>query len=629
VIAWLAPSSRSAFAEPEVRATAENGPPIHGIDLDGELHRFGVFGGKRAVVLVFLSTDCPISNGCLPELNRLAKRHHERVDVYGIVSSSSTSRATAIAHRDEYAVEFPILFDASGALRRSLGPTHTPHAFVLNPGGDVVYAGALDDRYAEVGRALARARHDYVSEALDDTLAGRPVARPLTKAVGCLVERAPAAEPTTDVTFERDVAPIVRAHCAPCHRPDQRAPFSLLDYDDVSRHARQIVAVTASKRMPPWKPVANHGEFRNARGLSEREIHLLRTWERNGKPRGEAVDAPPPATYADGWQLGRPDVVLVMKREFEIPADGPDLWQHYVFPSVVLRDRLLTAVEFRPGATAAVHHASFFVDTNHVGRRLDALEPDYGYRGAGGGPLFRPNGVLRSWFPGAHTQHLPEGMGRPVAKGSDLVVEVHYHPTGRVEWDRSQIGLYFAPRTARQYVEEMQVMNTDLDVPAGEAAHLHRASLVLPVDVTLLDTAPHMHLLGRAVSASATRPDGVVVPLVRIDDWDFDWQGSYVYREPLRLPAGTRIDVDFTYDNSAGNVVNPHSPPQRVEWGDGSHDEMAICHFQYTCDTLPDFTRMVRFHDAYATNQFQRYFQRHPERADAERYLKAAITKAR
>lgn len=585
---------------------------LHGADLDGELHHLRVTDNERAVVVVFLSTTCPISNGYIPALNRLAKQYARGIDVYGVVSSSSTTRARAIEHRAEFEPAFPVLFDASGALLAELQPTHTPHAFVLGADGRIVYSGAIDDRYAAVGRSKLRATRHYLREAVTATLASRPVVTPSTKPIGCRIEKPPAARPTTDVTYNRDIAPIVRSHCAACHREGQRAPFPLLCYDDVSRHARQIVDVTRSRLMPPWKPTRGHGEFRNERRLSDREIHLLSVWERNGKPRGDDGDELPEPEYATGWQLGRPDVVLTMKREFEIPADGPDLWQHFVFRSIVPEDRLIAAVEFRPGATESVHHASFFIDSNYVGRKLDALEPDYGYRAPGGGPLFRPNGVLRSWFPGAHPYPLPDGIGRPLPKGSDLVVEIHYHPVGRVLHDRSQIGIHFAPRNARQFAEEIQVTNAALDIPAGAKQHRHTASMTVPVDITLLDTSPHMHLLGKSVEATATTPDGESVPLVRVDDWDFNWQGHYVYREPIRLPAGSRIDVAFEYDNSAENPLNPFSPPQRITWGDSTVDEMAICHFQFTCDTLPEFTRMVRHNEAVVGREYESVTQGRP-----------------
>jgi hypothetical protein len=217
--------------------------------------------------------------------------------------------------------------------------------------------------------------------------------------------------------------------------------------------------------------------------------------------------------------------------------------------------------------------------------------------------LWRQHGTLRSWLPGVTPRRLPDGAGRLVPRRSDLVVGIHYHGTGRDETDQSMVGLYYAPRRSRQLVGEIQVLNLDLDIPAGESRHRHHASYTLPADVLLLDTAPHMHVLGREVKATATLPDGRVEPLIRITDWDFNWQEQYVYAKPLWLPQGTRIDVDFYFDNSTDNPLNPNAPPKRVQWGEGGKDEMSICHFHYTCETVKDFMTVDRHYQAWLQKQ--------------------------
>jgi hypothetical protein len=427
--------------------------------------------------------------------------------------------------------------------------------------------------------------------------------------VGCLLEDPPAAATRGSVTFNRDIAPLILTGCAECHRPGEAAPFSLLTYEDVCRHANQIAAVTQSRLMPPWHPVEGFGHFRDERRLKDDELALIQRWVADGKPEGDPLDRPAPPRFLTDWRLGKPDLVLKMKEPFELSADGPDVHQHFVLPTGLKRSRLVAAVEFRPGNSRIVHHASFYVDISGAARALDALDKDPGYGGFSG-PGFHNYGTLRSWLPGMTPQRLPRGMGAPLPAHSDLVLEIHYQRSGKPETDQSSVGLFFAEPSARQLVMELQVMNKDLTIPAGEARHHHRASYTLPVAATLHDAAPHMHLLGREMKATATLPSGVVKPLVWIRDWDFNWQGQYVFVDSMRLPKGTTIDVEAWYDNSAGNALNPHSPPQPVQWGEQTREEMGLCHFHYTCDNLDDLATITNDYRAYVAKQQEIYHHR-------------------
>jgi hypothetical protein len=293
---------------------------------------------------------------------------------------------------------------------------------------------------------------------------------------------------------------------------------------------------------------------------------------------------------------------------FTIPAEGPDIHQHFVISTGLRTNRLVAAVEFRRGNARVVHHAGFYIDTSGAARRLDEADPDPGY-GSFAGPGFDNMGSLRSWLPGMTPRRLPPGTGMPLPAHSDVVIEIHYQCSGKEETDQSSVGLHFASANSRQMVSEIQVMNKDLEIPAGAARHKHRASFTLPVDATILDACPHMHYLGREMRATATHPDGKVVPLVWIRDWDFNWQGQYLYRDPLRLPKGTRIDVDAWFDNSESNKLNPHSPPQTVRWGEQTREEMALCHFFYTCDTLAEMQTLNDAWARYAREQHRVYLE--------------------
>ncbi len=581
---------------------------LKGIDVNGRLHHFAASPNCKGVAVVFLATHCPISNGSLPTLQKLATRFKiHGIEFYGVVSAPNLSRENAAKHRDEYRIPFPVLFDASGNLRRRLKPTHTPQAIVLSPTGAVLYSGRIDDRYPSIGRKREVASEHELEDALIDITAGRAVAVPTTTPVGCVLENLPTAK-IGDVTFNRDIAPILFTSCVECHRPGESGPFSLLTYADACEHAQQIAEVTEQRTMPPWHAVEDFGHFRNDRRLKDDEIALIQKWVAEGQPEGDVRDLPVPPKFISGWQLGKPDVILKMNEPFALSADGPDVHQHFVLPTGMKRNRMISAVEFRPGNPRVAHHACFYIDISGAARKLDQRSPSPGY-GSFAGPGFDNFGAFRSWLPGMTPQRLPHGTGTPLPAHSDIVLEIHYQHTGKPETDQSSIGLFFAEPSAKQQVLELQVMNKALDIPAGESRHHHRATFTLPAAATLLDAAPHMHLLGREMKAIATLPNGEVKPLIWVRDWNFNWQGQYIYVDPLRLPKGTVISVDAWFDNAAENPLNPHSPPQRIQWGEQTRDEMSLCHFRYLCDSDSELNAINSRYRAYVSEQQQLFQQ--------------------
>lgn len=605
--AWVVlPMTAHAKPKGKPRPKSAGYQGIKGGEIDGTVYRLGESRDCQAIVAVFLSTECPISNGYLPDLNSLYQVFHRRgVEFYGVISDPGLSREAAAKHRKEYRVRFPVLFDASGELRRRLQATHTPQAFVLQRDGKEIYQGLIDDRFAGLGQKRNTDGGDsreYLKEVLTAVLEGNDPPLHRTKPIGCRLENAPDKGKTGDVTYNRDIAPIIQGNCSGCHRPGQSAPFSLLTYQDVSRHAEQICEVTESRLMPPWKAVRGFGHFRDERGLTTGEISLLRRWTETGKPEGNAANRPKMPHFTEGWQLGKPDLILKMDQAYSLPTGGDDIHQYFVLPLQLRENRLVSALEFLPGNPLVVHHAAFYLDITRTGRRLDAADKDYGYRGFGN-PGFLPKTTLHNWLPGSTPRHLPKGMGRWIPPGGDLILEIHYRPSGKPETDRSTIGIHFAPRSSRQMVSELLVLNLDLKIPSGANRHHHRASFTLPKSTLLLDAAPHMHLLGREVKAVAHLPDGSTKPLIWIRDWDFDWQEQYVFAEPLRLPAGTKIVVDCYFDNSSGNPLNPSSPPKPVRWGGQTKDSMGICHFQFTCDTLRELAVVNRQYARFLIGQ--------------------------
>jgi len=390
--------------------------------------------------------------------------------------------------------------------------------------------------------------------------------------LGVMSATAPAA-----VTFTKDIAPIVYNNCVSCHRPGEVAPFSLLDYKDVRRHAKEIADLTHSRVMPPWKPEIGFGDFKGVRRLSDQQIDLLQQWVHEGRQEGNASDLPPAPKFPDGWTLGPPDLVLTLPKAYTLRAEGTDDYRCFVLPMNLKEAKYVTAVEFRPSNPKIVHHALFFLDNMGRARDLEADSADGlpGYYGAGG-PGFFPTGGLGGWAPGVTPQFLPEGVGRLVRAGSDLVVQIHFHPDGKIEHEQSTIGLYFAKETPKKLLMTLSHGTNKIDIPAGDKHYVVHTEFTLPRDVELAGIFPHAHLLCRQIKVEGTLPDGSALPLIWMKDWDWNWQGGYFYSHTLNVPKGTKVVQEFIYDNSSDNPHNPNNPPKRVRHGEQTGDEMSL-----------------------------------------------------
>jgi hypothetical protein len=376
-------------------------------------------------------------------------------------------------------------------------------------------------------------------------------------------------------TFATDVAPIVYAHCSTCHRPGQAAPFSLLSYEDVKRRATLIVAATGRRYMPPWHatPAQGFPEFRDDRRLTDAEIGTLKAWVNAGMPAGDLASAPKPPVFPEGWPLGPPDVEVSYPETIEVPADGPDQYRTITLPLDRPDDAWVTAVDFAPGVRAVVHHALFFAAPAGPSRE-----------GRGGNDSIlglRTGGLpsLGGWVPGMTPRFFPDGIAQPLPAHSNLVLQLHLHPSGKVEHERGKMAIYLTKQPPAKRLNSLQVppmfgFAQGIDIPAAEKRYVVKDSFVLPVDVEAFGARGHAHYLAREMKMTATLPDGTTRGLLWISDWDFGWQDSYFYKTPFTLPSGTRIDSEISYDNSDANPRNPNAPPRRVKWGLGTLDEM-------------------------------------------------------
>lgn len=364
-----------------------------------------------------------------------------------------------------------------------------------------------------------------------------------------------------DYTYARDVAPILYEKCASCHRPGEIAPMSLLNYEEVRPWAKSIKKAVVQRDMPPWKADPAHGEWRNAITLTDHEIHLIASWVDRGAPMGDASKLPPAPEFTSDWQLGEPDYVIELP-EVEVAAEGPDIFPNLDAKIDIPEPRWIRAVEVRPSDRLVTHHVVVFV--GGFGGGNAALLPDF----------------LAVWAVGTPPAVYPEGMGRMIRPNMGVRVNMHYHSNGTPSKDRTRIGLYFGEGELKKEITGQFAGTISFEIPPGAKDYKLSAKTVIDEDINLVSLFPHMHMRGKSMKYTATFPDGRSEVLLSVPDYDFNWQWFYYPEEPIRLPKGTRIDIDATYDNSADNPNNP-DPTIPLTFGEESTDEMMFGAFEF------------------------------------------------
>jgi len=412
---------------------------------------------------------------------------------------------------------------------------------------------------------------------------GLTPARPAVKLKHSPLRGTRAATPAQSVTYNRNIAPILYRNCASCHHSGDIGPFPLMRYEDVKKRAQQIVAVTESRYMPPWR-AQSHGEFDGERKLTTGQIEIIRKWMESGAPEGIAADLPEAPVFPKEWALGTPDFVGAPAAAYGLEAEGPDVYRCFVVPTHFSEDRYISTMEIRPGNRAIVHHVVACLDTTGLARRLEKASGGTGYTPKGSD--INPSGAIGIWTPGNVPSSLPEGVGFLLPKGADIVLQVHYSKSGKPETDLTKIGLDFCKGPVDKQARVVVLFQPYLDIPAGESNYILRA-FPMPTtdDVTILQVMPHMHLLGRTMTVTAKLPDRTQRALINMADWSFRWQQTYRYKEPVKLPKNTVLTMTAHYDNSTQNPNNPYHPPRRIKWGSLSTDEMCIAGLIYTSDS--------------------------------------------
>jgi peroxiredoxin len=559
-------SARSVADPPEVGAKV---PDFRLIDAQGQTVSLAAQKGK-AVVVVFTGTQCPLANLYLPRLAELHKEFSPQGVAFLAIYSNLQDTTLRIAeHAKKQEIPYPVLHDEGQKVAGQFGARRTPEAFVLDSGRTIRYRGRIDDQFG-IDIRRAKPTRDDLAEALREVLAGKQVSVASTTVTGCLIGLGVKKSEQGTVTFNGHVASILQKNCQDCHRPGQIGPMPLLTYEDAYAWGEMIREVVEERRMPPWYADPKHGKFSNDRSLPTKDRGTLLAWIDQGMPKGDPKLAPKPRQFVEGWTIGQPDVVVTMPTAYEVPAEMPKFgvpYQYFMVDPKLDEDRWLVRAEAKAGAPEVVHHIIVF------------LVPP--------GETFKPGNpktsVIGGMAPGEMPLMLPPGYARHLPKGSKFIFQMHYTPNGKVQEDRSSIGLVFTKEPPKHVVVTRPVFNQKFIIPAGADNYEVKSNFVFQQDGYVVGMMPHMHLRGKDFTIQARSSDGNVETLLSVPRFNFAWQSVYRLDPPLPMPKGTRIECTAHFDNSKANANNP-DPTRPVYWGDQTWEEMMIGWIDFAFD---------------------------------------------
>jgi hypothetical protein len=427
--------------------------------------------------------------------------------------------------------------------------------------------------------------------------------RPLVIAAVAIV----ATAPSRAATFSKDVAPILFEHCVQCHRPNDIAPMSLLDYKSARPWAKSIRQAVLTRKMPPWFADPQYGHFGNDARLSNRDIDIIKKWVDGGAEEGDPKQLPKAPDFVGGWRLGKPDIIVDIGEDYVVKP-GNDVYEHFIVPANLTKGIWIRAAELRPGNRRVVHHAhvnpvagaeqagpatiqSMNALAQYIERdgkltriRMDApVLNDACAANAPDLPYIRgfQEGALASFLPGRQPDVFPDGSAKWIPPGTKLEFSIHYARTSSVDQtDRTSVGLYLAPGLPEHALHRMDLRNFFFLIPPGVPDHEVTRCYTFESDKLLLSITPHMHFRGKDVRYEVTRPDGTREVLLSVPHYDFNWQLVYRFQDPILIEKGSVLTITAHFDNSASNPRNPDAT-RPIRWGDKSEEEMLSNYFEY------------------------------------------------
>ena len=535
----------------------------------------------QAVVLFFFDTSCPVCQNYLVDLQKMAAEGGTSgVRLVGVNPRQTDTAENIIRHAKTMGLTFPVLQDVGGKMATRLGVDRLPCAMVLDEGFLVRYRGRVDDQHTP-GISRGKPTTHELKDALAAVLAKEPVPLTWTATAGCLLTP-PSLEGKGKgpITWANRVSLLMQQKCQECHRPGESGPFPLLQHADAEAWSSLIREVVDNRRMPPWHAESPLGHFANDRRLTDNERKDLLAWLDDGCPRGNPSEDPVPRKFIAGWRIGEPDRIISMNKPVKVPAQfGYGLmgmpYQYVQAGEPFAEDTWVTAVEAKPDQRAQIHHIIAYIVPQ--GQKFPQ-----GARG-GSGDSFG-GAMLTAYVPGDEPVIYPAGMAKKIPQGARLLFQMHYTPNGRAVTDLSCVGIKTTKTPPRHEVRTRAIPNQRLKIPAGDSNHEVRSGSAFKQDAVILSYSPHMHLRGKDFEFFRRDPSGKLESVAKVPKYDFNWQESYHLKQPLRVPAGTRIECIAHFDNSKGNPFNP-DPTKEVRWGDMTWEEMMIGFLDYYYDS--------------------------------------------
>lgn len=533
------------------------------IDHQGKFHELDYYlriPGTKGLVIFIQGNGCPLVQKRIPELKRLRQTYQRRGILFRMLNANrQDERGEIAAEAKEFGIAMPILKDESQLVAGMLGVKRTAEAFLVSAEQrQIVYRGGIDDRMSYQKEKPA-AEKQFLKDAIEELISGKPITTPISAAPGCKIS---LPDPKKQFSYTNDIAPILKANCVTCHTKGGLGPFQMGSYKKVAGWSDMIAEVILTRQMPPWHADPEIGEFSNDCGLAAEDAQKIVSWINAGCPRGEGED--PLEGYQPElpeWHLGKPQQVITLPEQ-KVAAEGVFDYRYVTLDNPFDHDVWLTAAEIKPGNTRVLHHV---IVTARGGKGRDHEQWITGYA------------------PGTRGQMYPESSAVHLRKGWTLRFQLHYTASGKAETDVTELGLHFSTEPAQHEFRTAVIAHHDFTIPPGANEHPAEKTIKIRKDSTLYGINPHMHFRGKRMSFEAQYPDGRKQPLLSVPNYNFNWQRTYVFKEPIKVPAGTQIHIRNAWDNS---IFNPHNPdPKReVRWGDQSFEEMFFATIGYIED---------------------------------------------
>lgn len=526
------------------------------IDHQGKAHELFYHRDDKAVVIVAQGNGCQIVRSNLEDLNTLRNDYSEQgVEILMLNANLQDTRAAIAKEAKEWGADFPILKDRTQIIAKSLNINRTGEVLVIDPKKwEVVYRGPLSDR-VDYERQKDKASKHYVRDALDALIAGKEVALSQVNSPGCIINY--EQQDGTAISYADTIVPILKENCVACHVQGGIAPWAMSEYNMIKGFAPMMREVVRTKRMPPWHADPEIGHWRNEVGMSDQDTQTLIAWIEAGAPRGDGEDPLKQIPPLDNkWTLGEPDLIVDIPA-FEIPASGTVDYQFPNVPNPYDKDVWVVAAEVIPGDPKAVHHILAGSSEKQPEGRLSEIFENF----------------IITYAPGNEASKMPEGTGVFVPKGGVYQFQMHYTPYGKKTIDRSKIGLHFSDTPPANFYREQVIVNFELAIPPQAEQHEEKAYFLFDKDADIHALFPHSHYRGVSSTFEVHYSDGKVETILSVPNYDFNWQRTYQFTKPKRVPAGSRMVHRTIYNNSSKNRGNP-APEQTVYWGLQSEEEM-------------------------------------------------------